>query len=90
MDTFRAFLHLIVIMKCLQSHQFRRAYELAVRRCEQITLPLPSDCSRSLAALSEAVKAKALAERNAAKDRLNAHEQSCSICSTKAEMVLAS
>jgi hypothetical protein len=48
---------------------------------------LADDCSLSLAALNEAVKNKAFAERNAAKVRLDAHEQACSICTPKGELV---
>jgi hypothetical protein len=73
--------------KCIQHHQFRRAYEIAARRCGQVTLPLPDHCSLSLSALNQAVKDKAFAERNAAKLRLDAHEQTCSICTPKGELV---
>jgi hypothetical protein len=75
------------MMNCLEQHQFHRAYKIAVRRWGQVELPLPEHSSHSLGALNEAVKSKALAERNAAKNLLDVHEQTCPVCSRATELV---
>ena len=62
-------------MECYQHIRLRQHYEAALRRWEQI------ERNTSANRLAAEVKSKALEERNAAKERMILHKQSCLICS---------
>jgi hypothetical protein len=66
-------------MDCHEYVRLRLHYEASLRRWEQILL-LPETPIGTPARLAAEIKQKALAERNAANERMSLHRQTCSVC----------
>jgi hypothetical protein len=71
-----------VHVACYQYLRLRQHYEAALRRREQVEWASNKNrfVDTSANRLAAEVKYKALEERNAAKDRMTLHKQSCPVC----------
>ena len=71
-------------MSCPEYLRLREHYEAALLRWVQIDLSFSgSEFINVSAMLLEGVKQQALKERNAAKERMDLHEQNCLICNRR-------
>lgn len=61
-------------MACLEKIRLQQHYDVAVRRWRQV------DAHSQITHLTEELRKRALAERDAAKDRLTTHQQNCKTC----------
>jgi hypothetical protein len=68
-------------MTCLEKVRLKQLYEASLSRCGQIHHG--SSQSNDNTWLVQEVKRRALIERDAAKDRLELHEQHCEVCSRR-------
>jgi RNA polymerase-binding transcription factor DksA len=66
-------------MTCLEKVRLKQLHEASLRRWGQIHED--SQMSGANTWLVQEVKRRALSERDAAKDRLELHEQHCEVCS---------
>jgi hypothetical protein len=69
-------------MACPDKVRLQQLYEVAVRQWAQVQATFQLFVPPTL--LTEAVRKKALAERNAANNRLVMHQQNCKTCNPKA------
>lgn len=61
-------------MVCTEKIRLQQHYDVAVRRWRQF------DAHSQITHLTEELRKRALAERDAAKDRLTTHQQNCKTC----------
>ena len=71
------------VMSCPENNRLRQQYDVALRRWGQVLLSADSNLIGAVARQAFEVKQKAFEERNAAKERLDAHVQACSACTPK-------
>jgi hypothetical protein len=71
------------VMVCLEYNRLRQHYEAAIRRWEHVLLAPDAKLVGALARQAAEVKRKAFEERDAAKERLSAHELTCSTCNPR-------
>jgi hypothetical protein len=74
-------------MRCPEHNRLRQHYEAALRHWGHVLLSLDSHLVGKAARQAAEVKQKAFDDRNAAKERLDDHPLTCSICNPKLKRI---
>jgi hypothetical protein len=70
-------------MRCPEHNRLQQHYEAALRHWGNVLFSLDADFVGTAARQAAEVKQKAFEERNAAKERLDAHVRVCAACTPK-------
>jgi hypothetical protein len=75
--------HLNAVMLCLEYIQLFQHYEIALRKWGQVMLASDVTLVGALARQAAEIRQRAFNERDAAKNRMLFHQESCTVCKPK-------
>jgi len=78
-----ALVHLSPVILCLEYKQLFQHYEIALRKWGQVMLASDVTLVGALARQAAEIRQKAFDERDAAKNRMLFHQESCTVCKQK-------